>query len=193
MSTKRTKKATKALSPKQELFCREYLVDLNATQAAIRAGYSKNTAYSQGQRLLKNVEVKKRIDKLMAERAERIEITADNVLDDLVAMRNMDIIDILDDDGNVKPISDWPKVWRQNLAGMDISEIWSGSGKDRKLEGILRKMKWPDPLKNIELIGKHTNVNAFKETVDHNHKGEVTAITRRIIDPKKRNPAAKAK
>lgn len=51
-----------ALTPKQQRFCDEYLIDLNATQAAIRAGYSEKTAYSQGQRMLKNVEVKAYIE-----------------------------------------------------------------------------------------------------------------------------------
>lgn len=52
------------MTPRQEKFCVEYLIDLNATQAAIRAGYSEKTAYSMGQRLLKNVEIKSRIKEL---------------------------------------------------------------------------------------------------------------------------------
>ena len=56
--------ANDKLTPKQEKFCVEYLVDLNATQAAIRAGYSEKTAYSQGQRLLKDVEIENRIREL---------------------------------------------------------------------------------------------------------------------------------
>ena len=65
----------KKLTPKQQRFCDEYLIDLNATQAAIRTGYSEKTAYSQGQRLLKNVEVKAYLDEAL----ERIhdEKTAD--------------------------------------------------------------------------------------------------------------------
>ena len=55
------------LTPKQKMFVEEYLIDLNATQAAIRAGYSEKTAYSQGERLLKNVEVKNWIDEQLAQ------------------------------------------------------------------------------------------------------------------------------
>ena len=69
-----------ALNVKQQTFVAEYLIDLNATQAAIRAGYSEATAYSQGQRLLKHVEVAALIQKAMDERSERTEITADYVL-----------------------------------------------------------------------------------------------------------------
>ena len=80
------------LTPKQQLFATEYLIDLNATQAAIRAGYSKRTAHSQGPRLLDNVEVKKRIQELGAKRSERCEITSDEVLQEIakVAFVNLD-------------------------------------------------------------------------------------------------------
>jgi phage terminase small subunit len=69
-----------ALTAKQQMFCREYLVDLNGTQAAIRAGYSKKTAQEQAARLLSNVIVKEYVQSLMDERSERVEITADYVL-----------------------------------------------------------------------------------------------------------------
>ena len=65
------------LTSKQKAFADEYLVDLNATQAAIRAGYSEATAYSQGQRLLKNVEVAGYIASAQSERSERTQINAD--------------------------------------------------------------------------------------------------------------------
>jgi phage terminase small subunit len=73
----------KKLSKQQELFTKEYLVDLNATQSAIRAGYSKKTARSQGQRLLTNVDIQELIQKEMDMRSERIEITADEVLEEI--------------------------------------------------------------------------------------------------------------
>lgn len=69
-----------ALTAKQKKFVAEYLVDLNATQAATRAGYSKKTAAEQGARLLTNVKVQESIQAAMNKRAERTEITADMVL-----------------------------------------------------------------------------------------------------------------
>lgn len=71
------------MTPKQELFIKEYLVDLNATQAAIRCGYSEKTAYSQGQRLLKDVEIGKAVQKAMDERAEKVGISAAKVLENI--------------------------------------------------------------------------------------------------------------
>ena len=68
------------MTPKQEAFVREYLIDLNATQAAIRAGYSAKTAKQQGQRLLTNVDIQNAVSVAQGKRAERTGITADYVL-----------------------------------------------------------------------------------------------------------------
>lgn len=69
-----------ALNDKQQRFCDEYLIDLNATQAAIRAGYSQKTAYSQGQRLLKHAEAKIYIEARMAEKEKELIADQDEVL-----------------------------------------------------------------------------------------------------------------
>ena len=68
------------LKPKQEAFCREYMVDLNATQAAIRAGYSKKTANEQAARMLAKVNIKEQVQKLAEKQTKRTEIDADYVL-----------------------------------------------------------------------------------------------------------------
>lgn len=72
------------LNPKQEQFCQEYIIDLNGTQAAIRTGYSAKTANAQASRLLTDVNIKNRIDELLAMRSKRTEITADYVLKSIV-------------------------------------------------------------------------------------------------------------
>lgn len=77
-----------ALTDKQEAFCQEYLLDLNATQAAIRAGYSESTAQEQGSRLLSNVIVASRVRELMSGRAERVQVDADWVLGRLIEISN---------------------------------------------------------------------------------------------------------
>jgi phage terminase small subunit len=75
-----------SLTPKQAMFCEEYLKDCNATQAAERAGYSKATARAQGSRLLTNGNVRARINELMVERGERVRLDADYVLYNLTAV-----------------------------------------------------------------------------------------------------------
>ena len=88
------------LTPKQAAFVREYLIDLNATQAAIRAGYSANTANEQGSRLLTNVSVHSLIQKAMNERAETVGLTAADVLRDINAVKADAMRKTYDKDGN---------------------------------------------------------------------------------------------
>jgi phage terminase small subunit len=154
-----------ALTDKQEMFCREYLIDLNATQAAIRAGYSEKTSNEQGARLLANVSVQNRISELKAERNDRIDIDANYVLRRLIEIDQMDVIDIMTDDMSIKPVSEWPASWRRYLSGFDLADMFEGRGEDREMVGILKKIKWPDKVKNLELLGKHVTVQAFKDIV----------------------------
>jgi len=79
----------KKLTSKQELFCKEYLIDLNGTQAAIRAGYSEKTAYSIGHENLNKPEIQEYIQKISAERNLKVQITAENVLQDIMDTRNI--------------------------------------------------------------------------------------------------------
>jgi len=74
------------MTPKKHQFALEYLKDLNATQAAIRAGYSKKTAHSQGPRLLEDVDIRAEIDKANQKRANKADISAQWVLDSLKAV-----------------------------------------------------------------------------------------------------------
>ncbi|QLG93715.1 terminase small subunit [Pseudomonas yamanorum] len=163
-----------ALTQKQRLFVDEYLVDLNATQAAIRAGYSKRTAGQIGDENLKKPQIARAIKEAMDSRNQRVQVNADYVLNRLIEIDQMDVADILADDMSVKPLKDWPKVWRQYLAGFDVSELFEGRGDDREMIGFLKKLKWPDKVKNLELLGKHVNVNAFRDQVDVNVIGSLS-------------------
>jgi len=154
----------KELTPRQAKFVREYLIDLNATQAAIRAGYSAKTASQIGERLLRNVQIQRRLEKAMAARAARTEVDADYVLKRMVEIDAMDVLDIMDDQMAIKPVSEWPKVWRQYLSGFDLAEIAEGSGDQRKIVGTLKKIKWPDKTKNLELLGRHFGL--FNDKLD---------------------------
>ncbi len=146
------------LTDKQELFAREYLKDLNATQAAIRAGYSEKTAKEVGYENLTKPHVLELVAELKAQRVEQTGIDAAYVLRRLTEIDQMDVLDILLANGELKPIKDWPKVWRTTLSGMDVVEMASADSAS-----LLKKIKWPDKVKNLELLGKHVNVQAFRE------------------------------
>jgi phage terminase small subunit len=154
------------LKGKREAFCHEYIVDLNGAQAAIRAGYSPNAAKEQGSRLLTFANVQERIAQLMAERINRTKVDADYVLRRHIEIDRMDIADIMDDDGALKAIKEWPKVWRQYLSGFDLSELYENQDGERVNIGVLKKIKWPDKVKNLELLGKHVDVQAYSNKVD---------------------------
>jgi len=157
-----------ALTDKQEMFCREYLIDLNATQAAIRAGYSAKTANRTASENLSKPDVQSRIAELKAQRNDLVGINATYVLNRLVEIDQMDVLDILTSTGELKSVSQWPKVWRTTLSGLDVVEM-SAEGNTAAL---LKKIKWPDKVKNLELLGKHIDVMAFKEQATHEHTGK---------------------
>ncbi|EAO5935009.1 TPA_asm: terminase small subunit [Salmonella enterica subsp. houtenae serovar 48:g,z51:-] len=146
------------LTDKQELFAREFIKDLNATQAAIRAGYSEKSSRNQGARMMANDDILNRIAELKSDRNEQVGVDAAYVLRRLTEIDQMDVLDILLANGELKPIKDWPKVWRTTLSGMDVVEMASAESA-----ALLKKIKWPDKVKNLELLGKHVTVQAFKE------------------------------
>jgi len=76
------------LTKQKKLFAKEYIIDLNATQAAIRAGYSEHTATKQGSRLLTTVEVEEEVQRLMDKRAKKVEISAEDILNDILDTRD---------------------------------------------------------------------------------------------------------
>ncbi|HFN7632998.1 TPA: terminase small subunit [Escherichia coli] len=177
---KRKSTQFKPLTAMQEAYCQSYIkTPENQTQAAINAGFSPNTAAVKASVMMRDERIQKRIAELIEERNKRMRVSADYVLMRLVEIDQMDVLDILNDDGGMKPIAEWPKVWRTSLSAMDIATIKTTQASLQKengeadlsvedVEHILKKVKWPDKVKNLELIGKHVDVNAFKERLDVN-------------------------
>ena len=175
---KRKSTQYKPLTAMQEAYCQSYIkTPENQSQAAIDAGFSPNTAAVKASVMMRDERVQKRIAELMEERNKRNRVSADYVLMRLVEIDQMDVLDILNDDGGMKPIAEWPKVWRTSLSAMDIATIKTTQASLQKengeadlsvedVEHILKKVKWPDKVKNLELIGKHVDVNAFKERLE---------------------------
>lgn len=181
-----------SINAKQQRFVDEYIIDFNATRAAIDANYSKKTAYSIGQRLLKNVEIQKAIAEAKKERTKRLGIDADYVLRRLIEIDQMDVLDIMDDDFNIKPVSKWPLTWRQFISSFENLEQFEGAGEDRTQFGWLKKIKFPDKVKNLELLGKHISVGAFKEKLELGNDPE-NPITDTKSSAKKLSAIAKLK
>lgn len=165
---KRKSTQFKPLTAMQEAYCQSYIkTPKNQTQAAINAGFSPNTAHVKASNMMRDERIQKRIAELMEERNKRLRVSADYVLMRLVEIDQMDVLDILNDDGTLKPIREWPKIWRTTLSGFDLSSTIMNMD-EASIETILKKIKWPDKVKNLEIIGKHVDVMAFKERLDVN-------------------------
>lgn len=152
-----------------ESFCQEYLVDLNATQAAIRAGYSAKTAGTKGHQLLQIVEIAARIQFLMAERGKRTEITAERVVQELakVAFASMRQFIRVDSDG--QPQIDLSTTDNDNLdALMEVQTETvvesRGSGDEREFDTIRKtKIKLHNKLGALHELAEHTGVFAKRD------------------------------
>lgn len=159
-----------SLTPKQQRFVEEYLIDLNATQAAIRAGYSEKTAKVIAAQNLSKLNVQEAIEEAQSKRTEQTQIDAAYVLKRLVEIDQMDVLDIMDDQMKIRPVNEWPKVWRQYVVNLENLELSDG-------EGCFKKIKWPDKVKNLELLGRHVSVGAFKDKVEHSGKLEIQSLS----------------
>lgn len=156
------------LTEQQKLFVAQYLLDLNATQAAIRANYSEKTAAQQGSRLLSIVKVQVAIAEAFQARIERIEFNSDRLLHKLVEEEeHANIKAIYNADGSIKSVLEWPDLFCSGIvAQIDTELIYEGVGEERKLVGEVQKVKFNwERMKRRELLGRHTKVQAFKDKV----------------------------
>lgn len=140
------------MTDKQKRFCEEYLIDLNATQAAIRAGYSPKTANEQGSRLLANVSIRTHIDKAIAARSARTGVNADRVVRELARVAFVNPTEIVD--------PDTARV-RETATDDDkaaISAIKVKISQGENSDSVEREVRFADKLKALELLGKHLNM-----------------------------------
>lgn len=158
MAKKKTKKRKK-LRPKQKRFVEEYLIDLNATQAAIRAGYSKKTAHSQGQRLLKNVEISAMIEKAISERSERTQVTADEVIREYARLAFSDMLDYVSFGPSGVAIRDSKEL--DEDAARAIAEV----SESKSQSGGSIKFKLHSKTEALQALGRHLKL--FVDRVEH--------------------------
>jgi phage terminase small subunit len=145
------------LPPRQAAFVREYLVDFNATQAAIRAGYAKKTAYSQGPRLLENVGIKRAIEKAQAKTAEKVELKAEDVVLLHKQGINIDPKKFEDEDGEPLPLSKIPFEVRRHICGVRTTKRWD---KEAEEWVVTREYKWSPAFEHAREISKHLGLYA---------------------------------
>ena len=154
------------LKAKQKRFCEEYIVDLNATQAAIRAGYSEKTAYSIGHENLNKPDIEIYIQELMQKRSDRTEITADMVLKELAKIGFGNIQNLYDEDGKMRQIHEL----EENVAAT-LQEVTEDSIGEAVIK---RKYKMADKKSSLELIGRHLKM--FTDKIEHSGGIDLTTV-----------------
>lgn len=144
------------LTPKQQRFVDEYLIDLNGTQAAIRAGYSKKTARQIAEENLSKPYIAAAVQQAMSRRELRTEVTQDMVLREYAKLAFLDPRRFYDENGNLIPVHELPADVAAALAGMEIAT--SRTGKD--VEGIpeyedIKKIKFIDKKGALDSVARH--------------------------------------
>lgn len=137
------------LTPKQQRFIEEYLIDLNATQAAIRAGYSPKTAKEIGSENLSKPNIRARIEQAMAERSKRTGINQDRVLRELARIAFVNAADVINFD-SATIAEGASEDDTAAIASVKVKTIPTDAG-----EGVEREIRMCDKLKALELLGKH--------------------------------------
>lgn len=179
----------KELTPKQRRFALEYLVDLNATQAAIRAGYSKHTAYSIGSENLKKPEIAALMNEALGKREKGAVLNRQEVEEHLARLLRFDPAKAFDAEGRLLPLPQMPEDVRRCIAGFEEEALFDmvptgetgprgGVVKERIQVGVTRKVKWVSPGEAATLGARRFGL--LKDRVDHG--GSVAIPTREITD-----------
>ena len=172
--------ASDKLTPKQEMFCKEYLIDLNATQAAVRAGYSEKTGHEQGSQLLAKLSIQNRVQQLLEERSNRVQLSADEVLWELKNILQSDIKNYVDIDPNTgairaKGFDDMPEGASRALQSIEEDRVIKESA-DGAQTTVHDKIKFRlcSKEKMIELAMRHLGM--LKDKVELS--GDVGLVVR---------------
>jgi phage terminase small subunit len=151
----------------EELFCLEYLKDLNATAAYQRArpdiGY--NTARTEGSKLLAKPNIQQQIYKLNEERKKAIKIDSEFVLNELYRIASTDVIGLFNDDGSVKPIQEVPEDLRRAVSSIEVLEYFEGYGDDREQVGFIKKIRLWSKDSSLDKLGKHLKLFTEKREI----------------------------
>ncbi len=175
------------LAPRQERFVLEYLIDLNATQAAIRAGYSPRSAEVEGSRLLRNAKVAEAVACAKAERSARLGLTADRVLQELAALGFARMPDYAEwgSDGQMKlrPSTELSEDEAAAIVQVvETEKFIKSTGKGEMLMSRERSVKIHDKVAPLKLLGQH--IGMFTDKVEHTGKDGVPLTFTITIDRK---------
>ena len=143
------------LTKKQLQFVNEYMIDMNATKAAIRAGYSAKTASRIAVELLNKTHVSDAVHVALTRRAHRTEVTADRVISELAKLAFFDPRKLFDADGKPVEIADLDDDTAACVAGLDVQDSFEYIGGKKEFVGYVKKYKLADKKGALELLARH--------------------------------------
>lgn len=146
------------LVPRQAAFVREYPIDFNATQAAIRAGYSPASASTTGHELLKNPKIQALIQEYQKKKAEEAGITVSRVLGEIERLAFGSIRDFYDTNGKLLPIHRLPPAVAARISSVETTVVKKDNGEEETVTEYLVKIRQWDKLQALTLAGKHLNM-----------------------------------
>lgn len=148
------------LTDKQKRFCEEYLVDLNATQAAIRAGYAASTAVAQASRLLATPHVQSCIQELQAKTSAKLEITREMVVAELAKIGFSNIRNYYDENNRLIPFAEMTESSAAAVASVEVDELWGHTPDGRVQLGDTKKLKMHNKLAALDSLCRVLGFNA---------------------------------
>lgn len=149
-----------------DIFAREYVIDLNATRAAIAAGYSETSARESGCELLAKSSVQAKINELLSKRASKLDISAEKVLEGLRKLAFFDHRKFFREDGSLIPINELDEETSSTIEGFEIEEAYDHFGKGQaKPVGTIKKYKIASRGQNLERLGRHLKLFTDKVEV----------------------------
>jgi len=162
------------MTPKQTAFVAEYLIDLNATQAAIRAGYSERTAGAIGAENLEKPEIAAAIAAAQEDRGERVALTADRVLLEIGRLATSDLRRAFNADGGLRSPTTWDDDTAAAISSVKVvTRRAPGGGEDAEVEYVTEVKLW-DKNSALDKAGKHLGM--FREQIDVNVKTDLAAM-----------------
>lgn len=169
------------LNPFQERYAQEVVLNGGDKVAAYKASgwqwenFTSNTLSVESDKKYNHPKIHLRIAELQSLKDEvannEFKIDSGFVLRRLKEIDDLDVIDIVKDDmSGFKLLSEWPKVWRKSISSIDMKKMITSIDEKTDLETIIEKIKWPDKVKNLEMIGRHVSVKAWdKDSITTNN------------------------
>lgn len=165
------------LTERQKRFCQEYIIDLNGSKAAVRAGYRKHSCQAQASKLLDMPHVKAQLSKLIDERSKRTEITADQVIQELAKIGFHNVQDYLNGGNSVKDFTKIPREHAASISAVKVTERKTGTGKTAAKEKTT-EFKLHDKRAALESLGKHLGIFE-KDNSQRNKKVTIRVTTKK--------------